>query len=191
MSQLGLDWGQWKVVCIVTAVPSQWSDLPMYVSCLVNDHHSKRVWWQDRKLWIMTNAITRYKSMWFYLWGTLKSKVYMNNLHSLEELKTYRHEIGAISENELLRIAGHVFRRCVTCQVAHGRHFEHELWIWYVHHNVVLTANEVSKSSACGSAITYESVALSAIRSLVLGGSPGSNNGLNNRIHAAYGPHLQ
>jgi hypothetical protein len=33
----------------------------------------------------------------FYLWGTLKEKVYVNNQHSLEELQeNVRHEISAI-----------------------------------------------------------------------------------------------
>ena len=49
----------------------------------------------------------------FYLWGTLQSKVYANNPHSLEKLKqNIRYEIGDISENELRRVIGHVFRRC-------------------------------------------------------------------------------
>ena len=36
-------------------------------------------------------------------------------------------EIGAISENELRRVAGHVFRRSAALQKAQGLHFEHEL----------------------------------------------------------------
>ena len=64
----------------------------------------------------------------FYLWGTLKSKVYENYPHSLEELKqNIRHEIGAISENELRRVAGHVFRRRAASQIAQGHNFKHEL----------------------------------------------------------------
>ena len=74
----------------------------------------------------------------FYLWGTLKSKIYANNLHSLEELKqNVRYEIGVISENELRRVSGHVFRRCAVCQIAQGHNLEHEFWIRYVHYYAI------------------------------------------------------
>ena len=52
----------------------------------------------------------------------------MNNLHSLEEVKqNIWHKIGAILENELQQVTGHVFRRCTVCQLAQVHHFEHEL----------------------------------------------------------------
>ena len=56
----------------------------------------------------------------------VKSKVYANNPQSLKLKQNIRHEIGAISENELRRVAGYVFRRCAACQIAQGHHFEHE-----------------------------------------------------------------
>ena len=37
------------------------------------------------------------------------------------------YKIGAFSENELRRVAGHMFRRCAACQIIQGHHFEHEL----------------------------------------------------------------
>ena len=39
----------------------------------------------------------------------------------------FRRKNGAVSENELRGVAGHVFRRCAACQIAQGHHFEHEL----------------------------------------------------------------
>ncbi|KAJ4449871.1 hypothetical protein ANN_01277 [Periplaneta americana] len=53
-----------------------------------------------------------------------------NNPHSLEEIKqNIRYKIRAISESELWRVVGHVFRRCAACQISQGHHFEHELRI--------------------------------------------------------------
>ena len=110
----------------------------------------------------------------FYLWGALKSKVYMKNPHSLEELKqNIRYEIVAISENELLRVAEQVFRRCTSCQIAQGYHFEIELRIRYVYHYAVLIAKLRNESFAYGSVITCESSTVSSVRSLALDDSPG------------------
>jgi hypothetical protein len=45
----------------------------------------------------------------FYLWGTLK-KVYVNNLHSLEELEAnIRHEISAIPVHQLRCVSRNIF----------------------------------------------------------------------------------
>ena len=88
----------------------------------------------------------------FYLWGPLKSKVYANNPHSLEELKqNIRHELGAISEHELRRVARHFFRRCKASQIAQGHHLERVLSNRYVYHYALLTAKARNKSSVCSS----------------------------------------
>ncbi|KAJ4452286.1 hypothetical protein ANN_03805 [Periplaneta americana] len=48
----------------------------------------------------------------FYLWGTLKDKVYASNPHTLQELKdNITREIQAISQHELLRVNQNCFRR--------------------------------------------------------------------------------
>ena len=46
----------------------------------------------------------------------------------------------------------------------------------------ILTAKALNESSACGSVVTYESATMSAVRSLVLDGSPGILVRLNNVI---------
>ena len=121
----------------------------------------------------MAGSITRFKSLIFlYLWGILKSNVYANNPHSLEEVKqNIRHEIGDISQNELRQVAGHV-SRCAACQIAQRHHFKHELWMRYVHHYAILTTKVRNESSACGSVVMHESVTVSAVRSLAVDGSP-------------------
>jgi hypothetical protein len=61
----------------------------------------------------------------FYLWGKLKDKVYVNNPHTLDELKdNIRVEISDITREELRRVAGNIFSRCEACLQAEGRHFE-------------------------------------------------------------------
>jgi hypothetical protein len=48
----------------------------------------------------------------FYLWSTLKEKVYVNNTHPLEELQEkFRHEISAITVEQLRRVSGNIFWR--------------------------------------------------------------------------------
>jgi hypothetical protein len=52
----------------------------------------------------------------FYLWGKLKDKVYVNNPHTLDELKdNIRVEISHITREELRHVAGNIFRRCEAC----------------------------------------------------------------------------
>jgi hypothetical protein len=61
----------------------------------------------------------------FYLWGTLKEKVYVNNPHSLEELQeNIRHEISTIPVQQIGRVSRNIFSRCEACLEAEGRHFE-------------------------------------------------------------------
>lgn len=64
----------------------------------------------------------------FYLWGTLKSRVYRKNPHSINELKDYiRQEIEAISGVELQNVVHSFIRRCQLCVAANGGHFQHRL----------------------------------------------------------------
>ncbi|PSN47121.1 hypothetical protein C0J52_14489, partial [Blattella germanica] len=45
-------------------------------------------------------------------WGSLKSRVYRNNPHTLEELKNHiRDEIELINENELQRLFNNLIKR--------------------------------------------------------------------------------
>jgi hypothetical protein len=61
----------------------------------------------------------------FYLWGTLKENVYVNNPHSSEELQVnIRHEISAIPVQQLRRVSRNIFPQCEACLEAEGRHFE-------------------------------------------------------------------
>ncbi|PSN46547.1 hypothetical protein C0J52_19601, partial [Blattella germanica] len=62
----------------------------------------------------------------FYLWGKLKSVVYANNPHTLDELKeNIRQEIRNISRDELLKVSANVLKRCEACLNARGHHFQH------------------------------------------------------------------
>ena len=80
------------------------SSCRVYVSAIQNvfdDRVIRRGLWPSRSLDL--NPCD------FYLCGTLKSKVHVNNLESLEALKQdIRHEIGDISQNELRCVAGDV-----------------------------------------------------------------------------------
>ena len=96
------------------------------------------------------------------------------------DVNNFRHKIGAILENELRRVIGHVFTRCAVCHIAQVHHFKHELWIWYIHHYAIPTAKVQNKSSACSS-VMYESAAISSVRSLARDGSPGTINGRRHR----------
>ena len=161
MSQPGTDRGQRKVISVVTATPSEWSRVRFVFS------------------YVSTFILRGYSSLPpdlnpcdFYLWGILKSKLYANNPHSLEEVKkSIRHKIGAISENELRRVAGHVFRRCAACQITQGHHFEHGLWIRYIHHYAILTAKNAERILCTW----YEWATVSAVRSRALDGSAGAS----------------
>ena len=61
----------------------------------------------------------------YYLWGTLKNRVYRNNPHSIDELKdNIRAELGRITEEELLRVNQNFIKRCQECVNVGGHHFE-------------------------------------------------------------------
>jgi hypothetical protein len=62
----------------------------------------------------------------FYLWGSLKDRVYKTNTHTLEELGHNIHrEISTISGEELQRV--NMFRRYTECIRSGGQHFQHLL----------------------------------------------------------------
>jgi hypothetical protein len=64
----------------------------------------------------------------FYLWGSLKDKVYKSNSHALEELKNnIREEITKTSEAELQCMNQNVFSRYNACLLANGEHFQHHI----------------------------------------------------------------
>ena len=59
---------------------------------------------------------------------SLKQRVFIyDNFVKYEFKQNIQHEIGAISENKLQQVAGHVIRRCEARQITQGYHFEHEL----------------------------------------------------------------
>jgi hypothetical protein len=52
----------------------------------------------------------------FYLWGSLKDKVYKRNPHTLHELEEYiREEISRISPAELQHVNQSMFSLCSAC----------------------------------------------------------------------------
>jgi hypothetical protein len=64
----------------------------------------------------------------FYLWGNLKDKVYLNNPHTLVELKqSIREIISSIQVCELELVSNNIFKRLEVSLRAEGRHFEHLL----------------------------------------------------------------
>jgi inhibitor of nuclear factor kappa-B kinase subunit alpha len=64
----------------------------------------------------------------FYLWESLKDKVYSSNPHTLDELKQSIHEtITSVKVNELKLVSNNLFKRLELCLRAEGRHFEHLL----------------------------------------------------------------
>jgi hypothetical protein len=61
----------------------------------------------------------------FYLWEKLKSVVYTNNPHDLEDRKQNIHEaVYNIQLCELQQVSQNLFKRIETCLTAEGRHFE-------------------------------------------------------------------
>jgi hypothetical protein len=61
----------------------------------------------------------------FYLWGKQKDNVYVNNPHTLDELKdNIWFEISNITREEICRVAGNIFRRCEAYLQAEARHLE-------------------------------------------------------------------
>lgn len=64
----------------------------------------------------------------FYLWGSLKGKVYGSNPKTLEELKeNIRSAIQMIDSDELQRVFQNMLRRAQKCVEAQGCHFQHLL----------------------------------------------------------------
>lgn len=66
----------------------------------------------------------------FYLWGTLKNKVYGSNFNynNVEELREAVTEaINGINRNTLRKVTGSVVKRCQLCLANNGQHFEHFL----------------------------------------------------------------
>jgi hypothetical protein len=63
----------------------------------------------------------------FYLWGNLKDKVYLNNPHTLVELKqSIQETITSIETSELKLVSNSLFKRLKACFRADG-YFEHLL----------------------------------------------------------------
>jgi hypothetical protein len=61
----------------------------------------------------------------YFLWGTLKNRVYRNSPHTTDELKdNIRTEIQNISEDALLHVNVNFMKRCQECLQANGHHFE-------------------------------------------------------------------
>jgi hypothetical protein len=64
----------------------------------------------------------------FYLWESLKDKVYSNNPHTLVELKqSIRETISSIEVSELKLVSNNIFKRLEACLRAEGSHFVHLL----------------------------------------------------------------
>ena len=60
--------------------------------------------------------------------GKLRGKLYSNNPHTIEELKTnMRNAIVEIAQDELAKVAGNMFKRAELCIQVHGEQFQHLL----------------------------------------------------------------
>ena len=65
---------------------------------------------------------------YFYLWGTLKQKVYANNPHNLDQLKeNIMNAIRRITREELQAVSANVVKRVQKCIDVKGEHFQHLL----------------------------------------------------------------
>ena len=61
----------------------------------------------------------------FFLWGTIKDKVYKEKPRSVEDLKTkIRTSIAEIRHNTLLKVHSETLKRCQLCIQEYGGHFE-------------------------------------------------------------------
>ncbi|CAK9823987.1 hypothetical protein ANTRET_LOCUS2226 [Anthophora retusa] len=63
----------------------------------------------------------------FYLWGTLKDKVYQTRINSRHELiQKINNALNEMKENrnEIRTVTNSIFDRCQSCIVNNGRHFE-------------------------------------------------------------------
>lgn len=64
----------------------------------------------------------------FYLFGNLKTKIFRNRLHTIEELKVaIEEEIHNINQQELQHVFDNIKKRINLCLDANGGHFEHLL----------------------------------------------------------------
>ena len=64
----------------------------------------------------------------FYLWGKLKSQVYSNNPHTLEELQqNIQNSIDAIPQAELTRVSHGLINPAPRCIEVNRGHFQHFL----------------------------------------------------------------
>ena len=64
----------------------------------------------------------------FYLWATLKQKVYANNPHNLDQLKeNITNAIKRITREELQAVSANVVKRTQKCIDIIGEHFQHLL----------------------------------------------------------------
>ena len=64
----------------------------------------------------------------FICGGNLRGKVYSNNSHIIEELKTnIRNAIAKITQNEFAKVAGNMLKRAELCIQVHGEQFQHLL----------------------------------------------------------------
>lgn len=61
----------------------------------------------------------------FFLWGTIKDKVYKEKPHSVDHLKTnIRAAVAEIRHNTLLKVQSEILKRCQLCVQENGGHFE-------------------------------------------------------------------
>ena len=64
----------------------------------------------------------------FYLWKTLKQKVYANNPHNLYQLKeNITNAIRRITREELQAVSANVVKRAQKCIDVNGEYFQHLL----------------------------------------------------------------
>jgi hypothetical protein len=63
----------------------------------------------------------------FFLWGSLKDKVYSSNPRTEELKENNRMEISNIAAEHLQKVNQNLFRRCEECLRVEGQHFQHLL----------------------------------------------------------------
>ncbi|PSN47295.1 hypothetical protein C0J52_15698 [Blattella germanica] len=63
---------------------------------------------------------------YFYLWGNLKQKVYVNSPHTIEEEENeIRRVLGEITHIELQKVFQNFLQRCHHCVERDRHHFQH------------------------------------------------------------------
>ena len=76
----------------------------------------------------MASQIARSVYLQFLFVGQLRGKVYSNNLHTIEELKTNIHNsIVEITPNAVAKVAGNMLKRAELCIQVHNEQFQHLL----------------------------------------------------------------